>query len=217
LGTGDIVVFVFNDISGLTPWTPPSVTVAGVSTSLIGTVTDSSSVSISVYVASGISSSTGNIVISASVMNDMAVAGGLITGESVISGTVSGTNNLISGDPQQATGSVPSGGIGIAFIGAVPGATSFNPTSWTAGATGTWARSATMESFDASTAACAGASTTSSGSVTASATGTNAWAFSTGGIVVATFSGANVTPAALASIAIPRKIFLPPKKKFYQR
>jgi len=173
LGTGDIVVFIFNDISGLTPWTPPSVTVAGVSTSLLGTITDSSSVSISVYIASGVSSSTGTIAVSSSgAMANLALAGGLITGESLISGTVSGTNNLISSDPQQATGSVPTGGIGIAFIAAIGGSTTRNPTSWTAGETGTWTRSSAMEAFDSTIAECAGASTTSSGSVTASATGT---------------------------------------------
>jgi hypothetical protein len=187
LGTGDIVVFVYMDISGLGAEIP-TVTVAGTSATLLGTVTDSSATQITVYLATGISSSTGNVVVSASTVADIAVAGGLITGENSGSGAVTGVDNLTRGDPQQATGSVPSGGIGIAFIAAVPGATNFNPTSWTSGAVGTWTRSATMESFDGSTAICAGASTTSSGSVTASATGTSAWAFANGGIAMVTFA-----------------------------
>jgi hypothetical protein len=190
LGTGDIVVFVFNNIGGLSPWTPPSVTVAGVSANLIGSVSDSSNLSISVYLASGVSSSTGNIVVSATVMGDIALAGGLITGESPVSATVTGVDNLGQSDPQQATGSVPTGGIGIAFIAAAGNTTSPLPTTWTAGEVGTWTASSTMEAYSAGNAACSGASTTTTGSVTASAAGAVAqsWAFGNGGIAMVTFS-----------------------------
>ncbi len=154
---------------------------------------------------------TGNVVVSASVIADIAVAGGLITGENP-SGTVTGTNNLTQNDPQQATGSVPTGGIGIAFIASGGSTTNLDPTSWTAGATGSWARSATLKSYTSGDACCAGASTTSTGSVTASATGNSAWAFGNGDIAMVTFSPASTAPTTLASIAIPRKMFLPPKK-----
>ena len=174
LGAGDIVVFVYLDIAGLGAETP-TVTVAGVSASLLGTVTDSSDTNISVFLAANVNSATGNVVVSASVIADIAVAGGLITGENP-SGTVTGTNNLTQNDPQQATGSVPTGGIGIAFIASGGSTTNLDPTSWTAGATGSWARSATLESYTSGDACCAGASTTSTGSVTASATGNSAWA-----------------------------------------
>jgi hypothetical protein len=149
--------------------------------------TDSTNTQINVFLATGVTSGTGTIAVSGGTMNDYALAGGLLTGEDHTSGVVTGVNNLTRGDPQQATGSVPSGGIGIAYIAAVGGSTNNNPTSWTSGAVGTWTRSATMEAFDASTANCAGASTTSTGSVTASATGTNAWAFGNGGIAMVAF------------------------------
>ena len=93
LGTGDIVVFVYMDIAGITPGAP-TVTVAGTSATLLGTITDSSVVQISVYLATGISSPTGNIVVSSPTIAPIALAGGLITGENNTSGVVTGVNNL---------------------------------------------------------------------------------------------------------------------------
>jgi hypothetical protein len=77
LGTGDIVVFVYEDIAGLTPCAASSLAVAGVSASLIGTITDSSSTSISVYLAVGVNSATGTIAVTnTGGMGDIAIAGG---------------------------------------------------------------------------------------------------------------------------------------------
>ena len=188
LGTGDILVFLYLDIAGLGPFTP-TVTVAGVTASLVGTVTDSTDTQINVFFAAGVAPGTGTIAVSGGTMNDYALAGGLLTGENHTSGVVTGVNNLTRGDPRQATGSVPSGGIGIAFIAAAGNTTSPLPTTWTAGATGTWTGSSTMEAYTSGDAACSGASTTSAGSVTASATGSvgQAWSFGNGGIAMVAF------------------------------
>ena len=76
LGAGDILVFLYLDIAGLGPFTP-TVTVAGVTASLVGTVTDSTNTQINVFLATGVTSGTGTIAVSGGTMNDYALAGGL--------------------------------------------------------------------------------------------------------------------------------------------
>jgi hypothetical protein len=118
LGTGDIIVCVY--LTQNTSGTPPSaVTVAGKSATLIGSCAAGGGPAglASVWLATGVTSATGSIVVTAgSVISIVGIQGGLLVGENAATVAATFNNPTAHGDPQTISVTIPSGGISLVFI-----------------------------------------------------------------------------------------------------
>jgi len=113
------------------------------------------------------------------------------------------------------TGTTASGGLTVAAFG-VEGVES-SPVTW-AGATtaGSTMEASATGSGNSVSISAASVSAPGSASVTAEGNGANT-GFTNNALIMLAFPPTGVTSSALASIAIPRKMFLKPKSKFYLR
>jgi hypothetical protein len=225
IGTGDFICFCFY-AGGSSSEAYPATTFSagGVSGSVLYTqwAGSGSYQNIAVGIAQNVATASGTISFNNSSlwtggMGAWAMAGVLITGESFSSITVAAESLwVIQQDPQTASATIPTSGVGIAFIGGYGGTGTADPTTWASPFTG----SSTLESQTTALngASVSGAICTTSGSQTASATGTgDDWDYGAGALVFLTVQQASSAPAVFASIAIPRKMFLKPKRPFVLR
>lgn len=219
LGNGDIYLFLYAELyNGAT--SDISLTINGVSATQVGSSLTIGNDAAMVWKVAANSGATGNIVISTTAGTWAGVAANwfVITGEGTPVLTTF-DSNFAQADPQgPVTGTVTTGGLAVvSFLVNQPSGTPL-PVTW-AGATtagsGTEAYSAT-----GNTIGCSMASVTAGGAASVTAEGTGAdTGFTNSAMLMLAFpagggGGGNVS---LASIAVPRKIFLAPKKKFYFR
>ena len=217
LGTGDIFLFLYAaGYAGITG--DISVTINGNAATLLGSAISIGSDAAMVWTAAN-TGSTGNIVIaSTSTFGDMAANWFVITGEGTPTLTTF-EGNFAQFDPQgPVTGTIAFGGVGIvAAFGDTLSGTPL-PMTWS----GATSAGSTMEAYGSggNNIACSAASVSSAGSASVEASGsTNAMNFADAALLMLAFpaSGGSGGGSGLASIAIPRKVFLRPKKIFYQR
>lgn len=192
LGTGDIVLFVYSE----TNVTVSGVTIGGVTATKIGDSGAPGSANTyngSAWIAKNVSTSTGNISISTSGSYNMVGANWyLVTGEDNTSGAFTNVNHdaFDGTNPSLITATVPSGGVGLVSLGAgIFGATTRNPTTWTSCVA---SGNTTLESIATTGNAMnvAGNYTTTSGSVSPGASGTNSYAGACTQMMMVTFSAA---------------------------
>lgn len=192
LGIGDIIVWTWNDNA-----VTQSITVAGISATRLGT-SGGTHIELSVWLATGINSATGSVVVTSAgafSLAVVAVCGGLLTGEN--SSTPTTTLATIGGaDPQSIAGIIPASGAGIWCVTAE--CTTGNPATWT----NVTRDSATEASIaTGNSASIASAHTFTSGNVTGQVSGGgggNGYGFATGAIGVVTFSPASSTGDVLS-------------------
>ena len=142
-------------------------------------------------------------------MGTSACCGGIITGENASSVSVAeyGNGSTNTGDPQQVTNTVPTGGLGVIFIGGASGGANLGPPTTFTNATTDSVLAATVATGN--TAACDGAHTTATGSVTVSAKGSagNGWGYNGADIFFVAFAVAGASGPAPV-LALPRRMFL---------
>lgn len=148
LGVGDIVIFTWGDFGS-----PATCTVDGITATSLGT---SANGTLKAWLASGVTHTTGNIALGAT-LNLVSANWWLISGLD--------TPTFTSAASKTVTGTVPSGGAGIAAaFDSVGGSNNRNPAGWT-GVTG----STTVEAqaLTNNGICCSGGSTTTAGALTA--------------------------------------------------
>ena len=185
-GTGFSIAFVYNFICRISGFS--SVTIAGVTASLLASGTDYST---TCWGAATTGSGTVVVNSPASFLQDILTTGGLLTGSTntVYDHQGYGSGSTYTADPQTLPSlSIPAGGVGIVCIGGGV-ATQGNPTTW-AGCTSTSSDEEAGPTTGASAAEIAMAHSTTTGGVVISATGNNGsgWGYAGSAILAVSFS-----------------------------
>jgi len=220
--SGSVVVVAVCWYVGTTGQGPTTVTIGGVTATQIFSAHDAN-VGVAFYYAVMPSAETDTVVLTdnTSSWNDVTIAAAILTG-AASTPTDNGSNITDPADPQGlATGiNLPTGGVGIA-ANCVTNQSSTNVPTWvTTGNSAITASGGDITSSEGSghfTQLTLAHSTTANAAWVPQVNGSPAYSFTSvfGAITWAASAGGG--GSALASIAIPRKMFLPPKRKFYLR